>query len=551
MLCVSITTAFAQNYSFAVPSETVNLYINQNGTVSIDYQITFNNDASAHEIDYVDIGLPTQDYDMHSISAHIDGNPITNIEKSSYVDGIALGLGNYAIPPGGSGTVYVSISTIRNMLYFSSSEEEEDYTSFQFMPNYFSSDLVHGSTEMIINIHMPLGLTDNEPRYFPPTNWPGDSEPASGYDEEGRIVYQWYTADANASVKYKFGGAFPARIVPIETINTQQSVTFQKDDALSVVIPIICCGGFLGFFILIIFIIVKSSKKRKLKYLPPKIAVEGHGIKRGLTAVEAAILMQQSMDKILTMILFSTLKKEAAKVIKKDPLKIEVEKSLPKELRKYESEFLEAFKLTNSRSRRKALQEMMIALVKGVSKKMKGFSRKESITYYKDIIKRAWEQVEAAGTPEVRSERYQENMDWTMLDHEYDQRTQRTFGSGPVFMPWWWWRADPTLRRTSRVGGASRVSPTNIKPGGSKSTTINLPSLPGSSAAASVVSTVQAFSAGVVGNLTGFTSGVTNKTNPVPKTTSGKSFRGGGFSGGCACACACAGCACACAGGGR
>jgi hypothetical protein len=87
-------------------------------------------------------------------------------------------------------------------------------------------------------------------------------------------------------------------------------------------------------------------------------------------------------------------------------------------------------------------------------------------------------------------------------------------------------------------------------------TTIRIPNLAGSDAAASVVNTVQAFSAGVVGNLTNFTDKITNKTNPVPQaTSSGKSyhtFSGGGRpSGGCACACACAGCACACAGGGR
>jgi len=144
-----------------------------------------------------------------------------------------------------------------------------------------------------------------------------------------------------------------------------------------------------------------------------------------------------------------------------------------------------------------------------------------------------------------------------MLDEEYDTRTRRAFGSGPVFMPWWWWRADPTIRTsTAGLGRSSKVSaPSSAPSGGGKSVTVTLPKLPGSQAAASVVNTVQAFSAGAVGSLAGFTSGVTDKTNPAPKTTTssfrGGSSRGGGFSGGCACACACAGCACACAGGGR
>jgi hypothetical protein len=199
------------------------------------------------------------------------------------------------------------------------------------------------------------------------------------------------------------------------------------------------------------------------------------------------------------------------------------------------------------------LQDMMVALVKIVSEKMKGFSRKESVTYYEEIINKAWQQVEEAQTPEVKAEKYSEAVDWTMLDKDYDQRTRRTFGTGPVFMPGWWYRADPTIRGTT--GGSVIGSSMPSLPSGGKSQTMTLPRLPGSDAAASVVNTVTAFSTGTVGNLTTFTSGVTNKTNPIPQpsssTFSGSGRSGGGFSSGCACACACAGCACACAGGGR
>jgi len=46
-----------------------------------------------------------------------------------------------------------------------------------------------------------------------------------------------------------------------------------------------------------------------MQYLPPKISIEGKGIKRGLTAVEAGILLEEPLDKILTMILFGLIKK--------------------------------------------------------------------------------------------------------------------------------------------------------------------------------------------------------------------------------------------------
>ncbi len=194
---------------------------------------------------------------------------------------------------------------------------------------------------------------------------------------------------------------------------------------------------------------------------------------------------------------------------------------------------------------RKDLQEMMIDLVKAVAGKMKGFSRRETVEYYKDIVQRAWAQVEAAATPEVKSEKFAETMEWTMLDRDYDDRTRRTFQQGPVFVPTWWGRYDPTFPRSAPASSGPVGLPSS-KGGG-----LSLPTLPGSTFAASVVRGVENFSGNVVGNIGEFTGAITNKTNPVPVSTSSGRSSGGGGGGGCACACACAGCACACAGGGR
>ena len=134
-------------------------------------------------------------------------------------------------------------------------------------------------------------------------------------------------------------------------------------------------------------------------------------------------------------------------------------------------------------------------------------------------------------------------MGWTMLDKDFDRRTQDVFRTGPVFVPMWWGRYDPGLSR-SQPSAPRSIPGTG---GGRSGASPSLPNLPGGAFAASVVTGMQNFSGDVVGNITDFTSGVTNKTNPVPKSSSG-SYRS---SGGSSCACACAGCACACAGGGR
>ncbi len=284
-----------------------------------------------------------------------------------------------------------------------------------------------------------------------------------------------------------------------------------------------------------------SDRKRRMQYLPPKIAIEGHGVKRGLTAPEAAILLEQPMDKILTMILFSTIKKGAAQVASPDPLEITVKSPAPKDLYEYESQFLAAFKEGDKAGRRRSLQKLMVDLVKGVANKMRGFSKRETVDYYKKISEEAWQQVEAAGTPKVQSKLYDENLEWTMLDPNYDRRTTTVFTGHPVYVPMWW-------GRYAGAAGAGRsvISAPTRSTGGGR---VSLPTLPGAAFAASVVGGVQNFSKSVTGNVADFTGGVTKVTNPPPPPTRSS---GGGFSGGgSSCACACAGCACACAGGGR
>jgi hypothetical protein len=186
---------------------------------------------------------------------------------------------------------------------------------------------------------------------------------------------------------------------------------------------------------------------------------------------------------------------------------------------------------------------MTIKLIRSVSEKMKGFSRRETIEYYRRIMEAACEQVQKADTPEVQTEFFDKQLEWTMLDKDYDDRSRRVF-HGPVFVPWWWGNYDPTYRTGPITpSGGGRVS-TPSQPSGTGRT-----SLPGADFAASVVGGVQTFSQKVIGNVGDFTSRVTNVTNPLPKPTTGGRSMGGGR--GCACACACAGCACACAGGGR
>jgi len=549
MLGLSIQPVQAQNLSFEVPKQEVVVFVNSDGSISLDYTITFKNLPARDAIDIIDIGLPNSNYDLKSISAEINGKPATLIRPSEYVSpGVEIHLGGNAIQAGQTGTLHVYVGKVERILGKSTLQEAEEYASIVITPNYFSRDFTRGTTEYFFTIVLPAGLKPEEPRYHTPSgNWPGSDEPVeTGFDKQGRVYYTWYAENANAYTSYKFGASFPIRLVPAQVVVATETPNLRTVD-IDAIMGFLCTAGFIGFFFLIPILSAIAASRRKLQYMPPKIAVEGHGIKRGLTAVEAAVLMEQPLDKVLTMILFSVLKKGAAIVESREPLVLKITESLPENLQPYELKFLEAFQQTNKKLKESILQDTVVGLIKSVTEKMKGFSRKETIDYYKTIMEKAWQQVAAAETPEVKSDVYEQVMDWTMIDRRWDDRTREVFQTGPVRVPTWWWRYDPVIRSAPSSGSGGMAKTTMPAPSGSGNVT--LPKLPGSDFAASMVKGVQSFSAGVLGNVNTFTERITNKTNPPPKTSSYSGRSGGG--GGCACACACAGCACACAGGGR
>ena len=561
LLAGSTTPVFAQEYIFQVPEKAVVVTINVDGTMDLDYTMKFVNDPNAHEIDIVDIGLPNYNYSLKSITAEVDGKTINKITDSDIVSpGISLYLQENTIPAGGSGIVHMYVRGIKDVIYPATQQESEDYASLEFWPHWYDRANCYGSTNYQMTILLPPGVKETEGRYFIPQNWPGVQEPESMLMDDGRIFYTWVSNQANSYTQYSFGASFPSRLLNEGVIVTEPYVPPTEENRpssginLSSICPFLFCLGFAGFFGLMIYSGIKGANKRKMQYLPPKMSIEGHGIKRGLTAVEAAVLMEQPMDKIFTMILFALLKKEAVEVTSKDPLDIKPAEMLPANLYAYETDFIAAFKEKDP-ARRKALQVTMVNLIKSVTEKMKGFSRKETLVFYEEIMKRAWSQVQEAATPEVKAQVYEEVMDWTMLDKKYEQKTEDVF-SGPVFIPApsWWWRYEPSAPRPT-----STVSSQPVSIPGSSSTvrppSIPMPTIPGSALAASVVNSVSSFSSNVLGSLGGFSSGVTNVTNPPPppstyRSSSGRSSGGGGGHS-CACACACAGCACACAGGGR
>jgi hypothetical protein len=532
ILLLPAQTALAQDYSFTVDSNHSSVYVKEDGSVDIVYDITYTCDPGAHVIDIVDIGLPNDYYDLSSATATIDGKPVVGIYKSEWLDtGVEIHLGSNQINPGETGTVHLQINN-PHMVY--QDDDDEEYASVRFYPHYYQGT-GHGTTYLRVSFYFPPGVQPEESRYH-------DQEFTEAAVENDRIVMTWVNTEARADRQYQFGVSFPKKYV--NQVYTKPAFDFVGaifgviGALFGSLLPFTICGGFALWVILGAVIGSVRRRKRLMDYMPPMVSVEGLGIKRGLTAVEAATLLEAPLNKVMTMILFGLVKKGAVRVVKEKPLRLEKADPLPKGLHSYEDDFLKAVTKKGNLSQRE-LTKVTTKLIKDVNQKMKGFHAKDTIAFYKDIVARAWTQVQEGDTPEV----VEKNLEWMMMDEEFDKKMPDTFGSRPLPMPaWWWMRSTPTTTSTPSTS-VGKAAPSKSGPR----------TVPGAQFADSVVTGIEGISNTIVTNLSDFTARVTRVTHPAPVTKSSRSWSSSSSSGGssCACACACAGCACACAGGGR
>jgi hypothetical protein len=296
-----VSSAAAQSYTFRLDREVVDVFWNADGTMAIEYVFTFTNNPGGHVIDFVDVGTPNSSYDGGSLAADVNGNPVSiSSDYQGSGSGFAVDMGSYAIQPGQSGTLHVAIGRVSQVL--AADDNDENYASGNFAPTYFDGQFVTGSTDLTVTFHLPPGIKTEEPRWHDaPSGFP--SQPETGLDAEGRITYTWRNPDASADQMYIFGASFPRSYVPADAIYTLPSAAPVSID-FGGLFNVICFGVICLAIFGVPAVTALQGQRRKLKYLPPRVAIEGHGIKRGLTAVEAAILMEQPFDKILTMILF-------------------------------------------------------------------------------------------------------------------------------------------------------------------------------------------------------------------------------------------------------
>jgi hypothetical protein len=211
-------------------------------------------------------------------------------------------------------------------------------------------------------------------------------------------------------------------------------------------------------------------------------------------------------------------------------------------LRYYEIDFLNALKADGTLDEEKLAHTIMF-LRDTIEQKMQGYNRKDTVAYYRKIVTQAWTQVEQAGTVELASNAYDEQLLWLMLDPNQRVKTEAIFKDRP-FQPnplWFWWWYGYTTYNPNPTYKPNIEAPTQ---------TAKPPVIPGAEFANNIATSVEKTSNNIVVNIEKFANSI---VPPPPKASHDPAHPKADCvcaCAACACACACVSCACACAGGG-
>lgn len=604
LLNIFISDGKAQDYYFNVDSEKVNVYIEKDGSITIEYWIRFTNSFYGAPIAVVDIGFPNEDYNLESVKADIDGNELTKIQPSTVIDiGVEIWLDGQEIEPGETKTLHV-IGNNPNMVY--EDYEDDDLASVQFSPTWFDPDSCETFTYLEVNMYFPEELNDgNIVKYH-------DEEFTKySYDSDGDLIYTWIKTNVPMQ-QYTFGVSFPKSyvnvylpgrmnpelIIIIITIllvvslgslivggsyliykyNKKYKKRYypprprkgQKD-----IVSTICCFSVTGaiffiplwaifgdIFLIILFFgvviagfsmigyfLIKFFNKKygKLPYTKPLIKIDSMGVNKNLTVVEAAIIQNLPLRKVIFLIMFSLIRTGHLKIISADPLKFEViSKKSIESMNVYQQKLLSSIiskgpnKGTIDKNK---LKTLLINLIKATNKKMVGYNLEKTIDYYQNMINEAWIEVNSMPN-EIEWEDIEDKFEWMVLDEDFEDKSERYLSNRYYYhRPYWYsyyyyhgyyWNSRNYY--SYHPGSVSRNVPAER---------INMFTF-----ADSIVNGIENLSNNVVSNFSNFANNIIQTVAPIQRATSGGGGRRGG-GGGCACACACAGCACACAGGGR
>jgi hypothetical protein len=533
VLLTFVKPTMAWSGTYHLDREWVKIWINQDGTIDLFYNMTITLD-SGDNINYVYVGQPNADF---TIGSAIDqyGNSLTASDFSAGSEYRARA--NLHLPLTAGQTIWFTLMTnVGNMIYNDTTNVGN--LGMQFIPCWWPVTV----QDLRVSIVLPSGVTASMVKTYV-HEWTSTST-----ESDGRLAVYWEKQNLSPNEQYAVGVSFPKEYLPDYQPPSSGTSNPSSGTIPSYWFQFILLFLMIGGAVVLIVIGVALSRKH---YFAPLLRMETLGVKHGLTAVEASYLLDMKPTKIAAEILYSVLQKRAVWVEAAKPsikLRIMQKFENPQDrkelLRYYETDFLDAVKPDGALEEGK-LADAIMNIRYTVEDKMRGYCRRDTIAYYRSVVAKAWQQVEQAGTPELASNAYDEQLLWLLLDPDVRTRTQNVF-SDRVFQPnpvwFWYWYGYQHYYPHATYKPNIDVPAQAAKP----------PAIPGADFANNIATSLEQTANNIVLNIERFANAVVPA--PQQSRTSHEPVHHDASCvcacHACACACACVSCACACAGGG-
>ena len=519
--------AFCQEKLFYVEKEWCRLSIEKSGKVLLLYNITIRVEKGSIKR-YVSVGMPCPDFNVitaYELETGVKIKYESTVDRESKIYYVTL----YVSKPiyAGEKRTFILYVVLENFVY-------EDKTNpgnvgVLFIPCWWDSKYFSGIGDLRVEVVLPEGIKKDEFKCDPPYS--------NIRVEDNRIALYWEKKNLPADYKLAIGVSFPKKYV-------EHYVSLSEENLLEELIPI----AIIIFVVVAIaasFLVPLLALLKREEYVKPALMIEALGPRKGLTAVEAAYLRmkyrhRRDYARILAMILFGMVKKGYAKIISYDPLRIHIYREKYHLMRSYEKAFADAVQ-KNGEIDSQRLVNVFKTLDKVLRAKMRGYCVKETVEYYENIVEKAWKMVEEAGIPEEKFRTLVENLEWLLVDEDFNKKIKRlprvTISYDPYWDTYWWWYWHSLP--TSTVGTTPAKEINIFEVADSIASTLE-------KTASQISSKIEEISEKIAEVVEG-------ESSDAIRSTDSRSYESIGCvcaCVSCACVCACVSCACACASGG-
>jgi len=504
--------------TYHIEKQWIKIWINKDGTIDLLYNLTFACDIG--NFSWIRIGQPNRDFVIWSCVDEYN-NSLTTTKIVDDWTGVEIDFEDDVLT--GQEITIVLLTNVDRMIW--EDKKNPGNVGMLFTACWWEVSVV----DLRIAVVLPENVKEDE-------ILSGEILWNSLDTEDGRWVVYWERSNFSPSEQEQFqiGVSFPQEYV--DKWYSEGPWDWVGGVLVSLVLPVVALS-IIGIAAVVVF-----KSLRRFPYSSPSFAMEALGVRKGLTAVEAATLLDINPRRVLTMILFGLMRKGAVSIVETKP-KLRLQVVSTAGLRYYEDWFVDAivFESPVGTLSDKRLASLILKLRREINNKVKFYCRADTVKYYEKVVQDAWEQVRKAGTPEVRAEAFNEELEWLMMAPRFRRRVERLFGRGeeiPVQSSWWlpYWSA--------------HYAPSGFR--GAEGKPVSVQSLPGVQFAHAAVTTIESTSGRIVANVEAFSRILTFATPSAETKASSPVSRGGCVCAcaSCACACACASCACACASGG-